>query len=279
MNKIILLAFMLLPSILAFGQNDMGMAPVRYERGYIYLKDGSIIKGKYVFSSSLEKVRVISGKNTWIFDAGEVEKITMNRPPRTFEDEVTAESAAPRANVATVANPKWFNLTELGVLAGNRDNSQTAPMTFGTSFNRTIRKNLSAGAGFGTEFLKETYVPLTLNVMYRLRDARFTPFAMIQGGYQVPVEESRTLYNKVVPTDIYPAMYWQGRPVYNTKMKARGGFLVNPSFGIMKQYGPGFGMSLAFGYRFHRLHYTAEDDYRLDIDYNRLTVKLGFIFN
>ena len=41
----------------------------------------------------------------------------------------------------------------------------------------------------------------------------------------------------------------------------------------------GFGMSLAFGYRFHRLRYTAENDYRIDVDYNRLSLKLGFIFN
>ncbi len=292
MNKIILLAFILLPVMGASGQNDLGVAPVRYERGYVYLKNGSVLKGKYLFSSSLEKVRVISGNNSWIFDAGEVEKITTNRPPRTFNEDGEFNPAAPVHPVApsnevipvtplsTLAQPKWFNLTELGVLAGNNDNSQPAPLVFGTSFNRRLTKNLSAGAGVGAEFLKETYLPVTANVIYKLRDSWFTPFAMLQAGYQVPIEDSRTVYYKVVPDYISSSIYWPG-PYPNTQseMKAKGGFLVNPSFGLMKQSRQGTGWSLSFGYRFHRLKYTASDDYRLDVDFNRLSVKLGIIIN
>lgn len=298
MNKIILLAFILLPVMGASGQNELGMAPVRYERGYVYLKNGSVLKGKYLFSSSLEKVRVISGKNSWIFDAGEVEKITMNRPPRIFEEDGEFDSSTrvnPVNPVATAAaaaaviqdksmttqvQPKWFNLTELGVLAGNNDNSQPAPLVFGTSFNRRLTKNLSAGAGVGAEFLKETYMPVTANVIYKLRDSGFTPFAMLQAGYQVPIEDSRTAYYKVVPDYISSDIWWPGQwPNTQSDLKAKGGFLVNPSFGLMKQSRQGTGWSLSFGYRFHRLKYTASDDYRLDVDFNRLSVKLGIIIN
>jgi len=54
--------------------------------------------------------------------------------------------------------------------------------------------------------------------------------------------------------------------------------MINPGAGYQRMFSSGFGMSFAFGYQFHRLHYSGENDYGLDIDYNRLTIKLGFIF-
>jgi hypothetical protein len=62
-------------------------------------------------------------------------------------------------------------------------------------------------------------------------------------------------------------------------MDTKGGFIINPGIGYQRMFSSGFGMSLAFGYQFHRLSYKGENDYQLDIDYNRLTIKLGFIFN
>lgn len=266
------LLLLLLPE--ASAQYEVTTSPLRFQRGYLHLKDGTILKGKYHFSSSLEKIRVITNTSTRILDAGEVEEITTKRPSRVFVDD-----PGPRENPGMFISPSpWFSFTELGVLAGNSDNNQEAPMVFGTSLNRRVWKNLSAGAGLGAEFLKETYMPLTLNLMYRVRDSRFSPFAMVQGGYQVPLEGTRTLYQRVIPYDIYSI--WPGpTPPTNTEMKARGGFLFNPAFGIMKNNGQGFGTSLSFGYRFHRLHYTADNHDRIDVDYNRLTIKLGFIFN
>lgn len=269
-------ALFLLPCAEVSAQYEVNTTPVRSQRGYIHLKDGSVLKGRYVYSSSMEKIRVTSDHSVRIFDAAEIEKITTKRPPYVFTDATETEK-----NLASVIPPsRWFNHTEIGVLAGSKENSREAPLVFGTSLNRIIRGNLSAGVGLGAEFLNETYMPLTVNLMYRLRSARLSPFAMVQGGYQVAIEDSRTLYQRVVPDYIYSNTIWPGyRPTYNTKMDAQGGFLFNPSFGIMKNSATGFGTSLSFGYRFHRLHYKTEDDYRIDVDYNRLTIKLGFILN
>jgi hypothetical protein len=54
--------------------------------------------------------------------------------------------------------------------------------------------------------------------------------------------------------------------------------MVNPGVGFKHMFSTGFGMSMAFGYQFHRLSYSGKNDYQLDIDYNRLSIKLGFIF-
>ena len=90
------------------------------------------------------------------------------------------------------------------------------------------------------------------------------------------LEESRTVYN-----DVYPIWSsFRPWPDYSQeKMDAKGGFLVNTGIGYQRMFSSGFGMSFAFGYQFHRLHYSGENDYGLDIDYNRLTIKLGIIFN
>jgi hypothetical protein len=253
----------------ATGQSTGYNGAVQYERGFVYLKNGSVLKGKYLYNSSMDKLRVISGKNSWILDMSEVDKVSKFRPVDAPKDEPNYEGTI-------LPDFKWFNITELGILAGNGDNSQNAPPVLASSFDYQFRKNLSAGAGIGLEFLKETYLPVTANILYKLRNTRVTPYVMLMAGYQFPVEDSRTVYYNVVPDYIFSSTIW---PNNQQEMKAKGGFMLNPSVGLMKQSWQGVGFSLSLGYRFHRLHYTAEDDYRLDIDYNRLSIKLGIIIN
>jgi hypothetical protein len=269
MKKIFLAVFAILLMVTAKSQTATGF----YETGYVHLKNGTVLKGRYIYSSDLEKLRVVSGKNTWIYDSSEVEMITKNRPSRRFADDYEFPEN-------TISPPKFFNLTEMGILAGNPDNSQSAPLVLGSSLNYTFRNNLSAGAGVGIEFLKETYLPVTANLMYKLRETRFTPYAILQAGYQVPIEGSRTVYYNVVPDYVSSSMIWPGPwPVSQTPMTAKGGLLFNPAVGFISHSRSGYGFSMSVGYRFHRLRYSAENDYNLDIDFNRLSVKIGLIIN
>ncbi|MFT3740925.1 MAG: hypothetical protein QM786_19415 [Breznakibacter sp.] len=244
-----------------------------YETGYVHLKDGTTLKGRYIYSSDLEKIQVVTGKNTWVFNASEVAYISKkdDRQRPSMPDNV------PRIDTA-FASCKWFSHTQAGLLIGNPDNEQSAPLVLGTSMNYGFTKKLSAGAGVGVEFLKETYLPVTLNLMYKFRDARFTPFVSVTGGYQIPLEDSRISYSQVVPDYISSSWsgYWYN---YQTRLKARGGALVNPAIGFISHSRSGYGFSLSVGYRYHRLNYKGEDSYRLDVDYNRLTVNLGLIIH
>ena len=126
------------------------------------------------------------------------------------------------------------------------------------------------------EFLKESYLPVFVNLEYKFRDSYSTPYLFLKTGYQIPLEESREIYyNGYQP---WSSSFWPG-PIYSQEpMDTKGGFLINPGVGYQRMFSSGFGMSFAFGYQFHRLHYSGENDYGLDIDYNRLTIKLGFIF-
>lgn len=234
------------------------------EKGYVYLKNGTILKGKYSYSTDLKKLKLYSAGNTWIFDAVEIDSISSLKSFRLSQSESFS------------ANSPFFYRFEIGVLAGNSENSQVAPLSFTGSVNYSINSNVSVGAGLGVEFLKESCLPAFFNLEYKVRDTYSTPYFFLKGGYQIPLEDSRTVYY-----NIYPAWssVWPGPDYSHENLDAKGGVLINPGIGYHRMFSSGFGMSVAFGYQFHRLQYKGENDYKLEIDYNRLTIKIGITFN
>ena len=234
------------------------------KKGYIYLKSGTILHGKYKYSDNLEKVKVESAGKVWIFDASEVDSVKSNNSYKSqnFEKDNSFKSSISVR-------------TEIGVLIGNSENSQSAPFSFSSSVNYSIDPKFSVGGGIGVEFLKETYLPVFVNLEYKFNDSYSTPYLFLKTGYQIPLEESREIYNN----GYQPwSSFWPGPTIAQEPMDTKGGFLINPGVGYQRMFSSGFGMSFAFGYQFHRLHYSGENDYGLDIDYNRLTIKLGIIF-
>ena len=186
MAKIYLLFVMFIVSISIAGQNNYD----NYQKGYIYLKNGEIIKGKYIYSPMLDKLRVISGKTSMILDSSEVEKIVKSNPNRYSDDDFMLKE--------NITPPRFLSITEFGVLAGNANNEFVAPLSIGTSLNYFFHKNISAGVGVGVDILKETYLPVTMNVLYRFKQSRTSPFVMLQTGYQVPLDKSKMAYQDIV---------------------------------------------------------------------------------
>jgi hypothetical protein len=258
MKKISCIIISMLVSLFVFAQG---------ERGQVYLKNGTILKGKYQWVDNSRKLKVESAGNTWMFSDREVERVVSRRGVNVYE--------AP----GFPGGSRFFARTEIGVLAGNSQNSQNAPMSVTGSLNWRFGSLFSMGPGFGAEFLKETYLPAFLNLELKWRKSWSSPYIFVKGGYQVPLEESREIYYDVRPMS--SSWIWPGPwPGYNLGiLEPQGGPLLNAGMGYTHIYSSGFGMSVAFGYQFHRLQYSGENDYRLDIDYNRLTVKLGILFN
>ncbi len=254
------LSLLLLTVIMAFS------VYAQPQKGYVYLKNGSILKGKYQYTDDLSKLKIESAGNLLIFQAGEIERVTSNKAELNKEFEET-KSYSP-----------LILRTEIGVLAGNSGNSQTAPFSFSSALNYSVLPKLSVGAGIGLGFLKETYLPAFVNIEYKLRNSYSTPYVFLKTGYQVPLEDSHEIYYGVQPYYYDSFMPWPYPNNNNQKLDPKGGILVNPGIGYQRIFSSGFGMSFAFGYQFHRLSYKGENDYQLDIDYNRLTIKLGVIF-
>jgi hypothetical protein len=172
---------------------------------------------------------------------------------------------------------KLISYTEGGILAGNPENEHNAPFIFQSSLNYAFHKNLSAGVGAGAEFLKETYLPVTANLLYQFGDKKIvTPFIRLQAGYQFPLESKTAIDNP------YDAVYYSVRSDYYynipEKLNAQGGWMANPSVGIIYYTSSGLGISVAAGYRHQKLNYTGVDDYELHVTYNRLSLTFGILF-
>ena len=143
---------------------------------------------------------------------------------------------------------------------------------FNASFNYRLTGTLYAGAGLGAEFWNESYLPVFGSFQYQFRKTYFTPFINLQTGYLIPLSDS----NILSPYADYSGDWIAPN---NTPLEADGGFMVNPSFGIRNMTNPNFGWSFSFGYRYHRLNYSGDNDYKTEYNFNRLTLRVGIIFN
>jgi len=177
-----------------------------------------------------------------------------------------------------VGKGKWINYTEGGVLIGNSENTKKAPFIFHSAMNYEFYKNFSAGLGAGVEFLNETYLPVTANALYQFRKSKAVfPFVRFRTGYQIPLESTTTINNNYYYyypsySDVYyPYQSWE-------KLKAKGGWLFEPSVGVILYTQAGIGFSLAAGYRHQKLKYTGKNDYTLYAEYNRLLLTFGITF-
>lgn len=195
------------------------------QKGYVYLKNGTILKGKYQYTEDLSKLKIESAGNIWIFEAGEIERVTNKKEQMEIGFQESEISSS------------LFLRTEIGVLAGSSENSQTAPFSFTGSFNYKIIPKLSAGAGIGVEFLKESYLPAFINIEYELRDSYSTPYLFLKTGYEVPLEESNEIYGGVQP--VYYDSYWPGNWNFynnNEPLNTKGGFMINPGIGYQRMF-------------------------------------------
>jgi hypothetical protein len=233
-------------------------------KGKVTLKNGSVVKGKITESDTKESVRIQSSGNLWVFAINEIDKI----------DYLISKTGKPDLN----KNSNFSNHTQVGVLIGNNNDSPNAPFMLHSSLNYKLSNKLQIGLGTGIEFLKETHMPIFATAEYRFRDAMFSPYIFLKAGYTIPIEDSRTIYYDVVPYSS-SSSFWPGPWQNNEVLNAKGGVLLNPGFGITNMFSSNFGISLAVGYRFTRLHYNGEKNYQLDIDYNRLSITVGIIFN
>jgi len=252
MKKILIMLFAGLFLVPAFAQKS--------KKDLVYLKSGGIIQGQLILKD-LEKVKINSAGNQWVFDAADVDSVSKYSKP--------VHEASLKQN--------YFFDTSMGVLIGNSGNGQKAPFSFMTSFNYRVIDKLYLGAGLGTEFFDESYMPVFGQFQYRFRDTKFTPFFNLQVGYQIAIEdgnrENYINYYSPSSSSYYPY------PQTSGKLNAEGGLLLNPSFGFQRYTSENFGWFLSFGYRHHQLNYSGDNGYKLETNFSRLSLKIGFIFN
>ncbi|HAH23333.1 MAG TPA: hypothetical protein DCL77_06190 [Prolixibacteraceae bacterium] len=247
MKRIIILLLSCLILVPAFAQKT--------KKDQVFLKSGAVIKGQLI-THDAEIVKINSAGNEWVFKNEDVDSISKFK--RAVKREVRTTQG-------------YFFDTSMGVLVGNSGNSQKYPFSFMTAVNFRLIRNVYLGAGLGAEFLQETYMPAFGQLQWRFRDTRTTPFLNLQLGYQVPLEDVRG--SSMVYYDYYPY------PQTSSKIHADGGYLINPSFGFQHFSSENLGWFFSFGYRYHQLNYSGDNNYKLETNFSRLSLKIGFIFN
>ena len=173
----------------------------------------------------------------------------------------------------------YFNITDIGMLIGSPQNQNPAPFSFLTFNGVHLTEQFSAAIGIGLEFPSGSYMPMVLDARYYFRNTNFSPFIQFYGGYALALDDN---YSQGYWYDTaYPSSSSSSMPFYYQEYEpyvARGGWLINPGFGIRSILGDNFGVIFSVGYRVQRLYYKAGEDRQRMVDYNRLAFKIGITF-
>jgi hypothetical protein len=227
----------------------------RVRRDVIYLKNGSVIYGQLISSLPSGQVKIKTKDNSlWVFEPSQIDSISKTgRTPKQI-------------------STGYFNLTEAGILAGNSGNKYSAPFSLMNINGWKFSNGFSVGAGAGVEFFSETYLPVVADFRYYLKRQGVSPFFGIQGGYSFALDKPDKQY-------VYGnTLLWNIPNGSTLDVKAKGGFLLNPSVGICTALSDNLALTFSAGYRLMRHRYSREDNYKIDIDYNRLSLKIGLLF-
>jgi hypothetical protein len=230
----------------------------------VYLKNGSILRGTIVLVDPGHYIKLKTpDRNVWVFEQEKIDSIGMH----------PSKIHIPQKN-------GYFNLTEMGVLAGNSANYKKNPFTLMNINSWKFENGFTAGIGVGVEFFGETYLPVVADFRYFIRKAGAMPFVSLQGGYSIPLGGTYTQQNYY-----YPPYMWSSSSIYrptaqptNIDISARGGWLLNPALGIQAPINENLSLTFSAGYRLMRQRYGKDDAYKMDVDYNRLSLKVGLLF-
>lgn len=245
------LVVLVLASASAFAQSG--------RKQLVYLKNGSVVKGRLVQVEG-EKWAVGSKGSTVFLNRSEIDSL------KSFP----AAAPEPDSN-----SRPWFAECSAGLLIGSADNQRQAPFSADLSANLRVVPQLYAGAGLGVDFLDESYMPVFVNLNYLFRNTPVTPFVGLKCGYLFALDGDVKMnqyqyfydYNSVI------------LPGTNLSYDNKGGFMINPSIGFLVWFSRNLGLSGAFGYRYSRVIFDAGEHYRIETNYNRLSVRIGILFN
>jgi len=247
MNRFTLLKGLIFLSILI-----AGMTLSAQEVDHLYLKNGSVIRGKILEIEPADHVKIQDQcGNLWYYKFEDVEKITkeqFRKEGLKFKEDLTF-------------NTGFANITSLGFLAGSNANSQVAPFSLLMVNGYRNSLGIFTGIGIGIEFLNTNYVPLFADLRYDFLDGDVVPYAVLKGGYSLPMI-SRQSENQI-------------KYIYS------GGPLVGAGVGLKIKSRDHFAWDISLMYRYQRTSYKEiyewnDQEYEYSDIYNRIEIRLGF---
>lgn len=239
------------------------------EMDALYLKNGSILRGKIIESTPGKGVRIeIVGKNVLFIEENEIQKMVM-REKTEIQAEVTepiiAKTACKSSGLEFQPNIHLYGGT-----------AQTWGLTATAGYN--FNNHVSAGIGTGVEWFNGAMLPVFLKVNYKVLGGSLSPFVYGQAGYSFDIERDPYYY------PIYSSSY------YEPNSNQWGGILAATGIGVRKDITDHFGVTFSLGYRYQRSLITSEYEIwirdgiyqtvknrRVD-QFKRIEMSIGFLF-
>lgn len=217
----------------------------------VFLKDGSIIRGKIIEYMTNTHVKIETRDNSiWVFKHNKIDKIAFDK----------GKTNNGPSNLKT----GYYNLTDMGVLIGTGNNNNSAPFSIMMVNGYRFNPHISSGLGVGIEFFSTPVIPLYIDTRYDFYDRSISPFAYLKGGYSFQVGENNSYYYE--------------------KISSKGGLMFGVGVGIRVSLGEKSQLIAGLGYRFQKLDYSyydewTDDDINRMEKFNRLAIRVGFVFN
>ena len=221
----------------------------------VYLKNGGLVRGKIIeyFPDKHVKIETIGG-NVWVFQADEILKIEKE------------ETYIFKKKKPVVLHEKgYFNHTNFGLLIGSNSYYYYNPVraSIFTVNGYRFANRFSLGLGFGPDYTGQASFPLFADARYEFRQQKFTPIAIIQGGYTFFADGSSN-------SD------WEHDYI--------GGYMFNALFGIKSTFSNSSAIIVTLGYRRQEQFSTYfNPDLNADItrrdEINRFAIRIGFEFH
>ena len=250
----------------------------------IFLKGGDVRFGQIVQSDSLGNLGLLNECGLFHIKADDIDSISLksraiqppsNQPgnPEAFQPSRPMHQALADNNKSTGVETKqtgYYNITSVALLFGQGQDG-FIPLPSLTMVNGwQINPNLFTGMGVGYEYYEWGVIPFFAEVKYMRSSDRVKPFCSLKLGYSIPAEkpsESSDYYNVI--TDYI------------------GGVLVSPEAGIRIPMGYTNALMLSLGYHYQELsykqtyqnwYYTTNTESTIHTNYNRISIKVGFMF-
>lgn len=215
----------------------------------VYLKSGDVIFGRVLSQDSLGNYRISNSCGITQLSPAEIDHI--------------AKGGFSRPDLKKNG---YFNQSAIALLFGEgADGFQPKPsltMVNGWQWGQRF----FAGLGVGYEHYDRGVMPLFAETKYMFGTESFSPFLSFRIGYAFPVEKQEQ-------TDYYGSV-----------TETYGGILLNPEAGIRIDAGTKNAFVIGIGYNYQELSYRetyniwGNYDKTVFTNYNRISVRLGFVF-
>jgi len=234
----------ILPDIL-YGQKQ--------EVDAVYLKNGEVYRGTLLDQAGGNMLRIQTlCFNTRLFPGDEILRIEREEVDLDLLGRHSGKSHG------------YYNRTELGTLIGSGSNEKNTIFSAQMVNGYKAGRRYYPGIGVGIEFYEQAVIPFFADFTYAFLNQGVTPFLRGSFGYSIPLED--------------PPEQW------GASTKNQGGILYSAGIGTSIPTGQTSSLVISILYRFQSLKsvYTEQwndDELRLEKQYNRIALRIGFLFD